>query len=213
MSLDGIDLLCVKNTKFLGIWIDENLTWDKHINELALKLKRNQKLLQMSKNFLSYQALLNLYYAQFHSHLSYSIITWGNMINKKHLTNLQRLQNTCIEILRNKTTDLVKIPKVEELIRLVNCKLGYKLANKLLPGQITKALTTNSMNKSLLKTHDYNTRNKNLPNMPKCSHKMYHNSYLTSALRDYQALPAITRELPNLVTFMRACKKLICRDK
>ena len=213
VSLDGIALPCVKSTKFLGIWIDENLTWDKHINELALKLKRNQKLLQLSKNFLSYHALLNLYYAQFHSHLSYSIITWGNMISRKHLTNLQRLQNTCIEILRNKTKSPIKTPNVEELIKLVNCKLGYKLANKLLPIQIAKALTTDSMKKSLLKTHGYNTRHKNLPNMPKCTNKMYHNSYLTCALRDYQALPAVTRELPTQSAFMRACKKIICSDK
>ena len=213
LSLDGIELPCVRHTKFLGVWIDENLTWDKHVNELALKLKRNQKLLQMSKKFLSYHALLNLYYAQFHSHLSYSIITWGNMISKKHLNNLQRLQNTCIEILKTKRKREVQIPNVDELIRLVNCKMGYKLTNNLLTSQIAKALTTDSLNKSLLKTHDYNTRNKHLPNMPKCSHKMYQNSYLTSALRDYQALPAVTQGSPNLTIFMSACKQIICSDK
>ena len=93
VSLDGIDLPCVKTTKFLGIWIDKNLTWDKQINELALKLKRNQKLLQMSKNFLSYHALLNLYYAQFRSHLSYSIITWGNMIESSCLNREGSTEN------------------------------------------------------------------------------------------------------------------------
>ena len=75
LELDGITLPFVKSTKFLGIWIDEHLNWSKHVSELTVKLKRGQKLLQLSKNFLSPHALQSLYYAQFHSHLSYSIIT------------------------------------------------------------------------------------------------------------------------------------------
>ena len=82
LELDGITLPIIKSTKFLGIWIDENLNWTKHVSKLSVKLKRSQKLIQVSKNFLSSHALQNLYYAQFHSHLSYGIITWGNMINK-----------------------------------------------------------------------------------------------------------------------------------
>ena len=71
-----------------------------------------------------------------------------------------------------------KIPNVNELIKLVNCKLGYRLINKLL--------------------HVYSTRSKVIPNLPVCKDKKYHDSYLVASLRDFQALPVVTRELPNL---------------
>ena len=163
LELDGEILPFVKNTKFLGIWIDENLNWSKHVSELATKLKRGQKLLQLSRNFLSPHALQNLYYAQFHSHLSYGIITWGNMINKSLITALQKLQNTCLAYLKLKNS---KILNVNELIKLVNCKLGYRLTKKLLPIKIAEAFATDANNKSLIKNHRYNTRNKLIPNIP-----------------------------------------------
>ena len=210
LELDGELLPFVKSTKFLGIWIDENLTWTKHVTELTVKLKRGQKLLQLSRNFLSPHALQNLYYAQFHSHLSYGIITWGNMISKGLLTTLQKLQNTCFSYLKLKHC---KIPDVTELIKLVNCKLGYRLTNKLLPIKIAEAFATDAQNKSLLKNHRYNTRNKLIPNIPSSKDKKYHDCYLVASLTDFQTLPAVTRELPNIHRFYKECKKIICRDK
>ena len=210
LELDGELLPFVKSTKFLGVWIDENLTWTKHVTELTVKLKRGQKLLQLSRNFLSPHALQNLYYAQFHSHLSYGIITWGNMISKGLLTTLQKLQNTCLSYLKLKHC---RIPDVTELIKLVNCKLGYRLTNKLLPIKIAEAFATDAHNKSLLKNHRYNTRNKLIPNIPSSKDKKYHDCYLVASLTDFQTLPAVTRELPNIHRFYKECKKIICRDK
>ena len=72
------------------------------------------------------------------------------MINKGLLTELQRLQNTCLGYLQLKNC---KIPNINELIKLENCKLGYRLINKLLPIKIAEAFATNANNKSLIKNH------------------------------------------------------------
>ena len=42
----------VKETKFLGVWLDDRLTWNKHLNVLENKIKQNKHLLQSAKNFL-----------------------------------------------------------------------------------------------------------------------------------------------------------------
>ena len=60
-----------KSYKLLGIWLDENLTYDDHVQKLCSKLTRALFFLRRSQNFLTDRALLSLYYAIFHSHLLY----------------------------------------------------------------------------------------------------------------------------------------------
>ena len=49
-------------TKFLGIWLNDNLSWESHIRQLTLNIKRNMILLRKSKNFLRNNAMLPVYY-------------------------------------------------------------------------------------------------------------------------------------------------------
>ena len=40
LKLNGKILYPTKSVKYLGIKIDENLTWNEHINDIAIKLNR-----------------------------------------------------------------------------------------------------------------------------------------------------------------------------
>ena len=71
-----------RQTKFLGIWLNDNLSWESHIHQLTLKLKRNLMLLKRSRNFLTKNALTLIYYGHFQSHLKYGILLWGSMLNQ-----------------------------------------------------------------------------------------------------------------------------------
>ena len=75
----------VKNTKFLGLWIDQTLSWNKHVSKLLLKLKSKLNLLQIGKKFLSTHALRVLYFAQIQSNLTYGIGIWGSLLNQGNL--------------------------------------------------------------------------------------------------------------------------------
>ena len=37
LSLDNVEIQCVNACKFLGVTIDQNLTWENHINQLSIK--------------------------------------------------------------------------------------------------------------------------------------------------------------------------------
>ena len=67
-----------KAAKFLGILIDENLTWKNHLSYINTKVPRALFSLKQVKHFLPKQCMKTLYYALIHSHLSYGILAWGN---------------------------------------------------------------------------------------------------------------------------------------
>ena len=71
IELGDIKLPRVPSTKFLGLWIDENLNWNEHHSKLKTKLKRNLTLLKQGMNYLNSSTKKILYYAQIYSHITY----------------------------------------------------------------------------------------------------------------------------------------------
>ena len=79
----------VSNAKILGLWIDEKLTWNIHVDKILTKVCSRVGLLKYSKNFLTTHAKKILYFAQIYSVLTYGIVVWGPMLNQVKLTDLQ----------------------------------------------------------------------------------------------------------------------------
>ena len=101
------------------------------------------------------------------------------MISQSTLKKIQKIMNICFSII----TGLAPTPeefrkekmmRLEDLIQIENKKLGYQLERKLLPSNLYNLLWTDSKNKTLQKTHHYNTRDKHLPKFPKASTNKYH---------------------------------------
>ena len=86
IELGDIKLPRVPSTKFLGLWIDENLNWNEHHSKLKTKLKRNLTLLKQGMNYLNSSTKKILYYAQIYSHIAYGLVLWGNMISNNKTT-------------------------------------------------------------------------------------------------------------------------------
>ena len=76
-----------KNTKFLGIIIDENLTWNDQSNALYNKVVTNKCLLMNAQNLLPGKILEQIYYAHVYSHLTYGLVIWGSMLTKRNKKN------------------------------------------------------------------------------------------------------------------------------
>ena len=97
--LDQAIPICTQ-TKFLGLWLDRNLCWDKHLSVTCSKMKQNLGLMRKCKNYLDNRTLRIMYYAHIHSHLSYSILVWGSTIKGSSLKKLQKIQNACIKTMQ-----------------------------------------------------------------------------------------------------------------
>jgi hypothetical protein len=67
----------VPSVKFLGLLVDDTLSWEKHINQIASKLNSACYAVQALTPLLSRNALKMLYFSYAHSFISYGIIFWG----------------------------------------------------------------------------------------------------------------------------------------
>ena len=197
--------------KFLGVWIDNKLNWNKHINTLTAKLKQNLQLLRMSNKFLTKTTKKLIYYAHMYSHITYGILLWGNMINQNSIKKIQKIMNlgfTLITGLNPSPGNFKKerMLRLNDLIHLENNKLGYQLEKALLPCNLHDLLWTDSRNKTLQKTHQYNTRAKHLPKLPKAFNNRYYKGFQFQSIKDYELTPVHIREAPTLKTFIKRMK-------
>ena len=99
LALSEKTITIQKETKFLGVWLDKDLKWDRQITETINGVKLRICLLKHGVNFLTRYAKKVLYFAQIHCILSYAIGAWGNMINLTQQKKLQRTQNQCIRLI------------------------------------------------------------------------------------------------------------------
>ena len=132
-----------------------------------------------------------VYYAHIHSRMQYGLLLWSNNISKDQLNKLQKIQTECLHLVAplNKSGNLNKylgILTVNSMIKLENYKFGYKLINKILPIKTQQLCYLDDKNKSLEKKHQYQTRNKELPNLPKQMNKAYRDSFLCIGLQSFQ---------------------------
>ena len=80
----------VKSIKFLGVLLDENLSWKDHIKYIENKVTKNIGLIYRAKLFLDKTSLLTLYYSYINTYLNYANLSWGST----NRTNLKKLQKS-----------------------------------------------------------------------------------------------------------------------
>ena len=69
----------------MGITIDNTLSWKQHIDTITPKLNKTCYIIRRSKLYLSNDAIKMVYYAFFHSVMSYGLIFWGHSTKSVYL--------------------------------------------------------------------------------------------------------------------------------
>ena len=169
-------------------------------------------MLQLGKHFLNHSSIKNMYYAHIHSHLTYSLFTWGCMINKRQLNDLMKIQKACVRIIcKNPSTYNSKvlfeqehILTLQNLIDVEVAKFGYKISCKLVPKPIQ-----NSMNaKGGKKTHNYHTCNKTAPNIQRHQSTQFNCSFLCRSISSYTNFPEDLKQTKSHKNFCTKVKRL-----
>ena len=98
LTINNIQIKRVKEAKFLGIIIDNKLSWDSHLKALNSKLKCEIGKLCRIRSSVPKRLFKDLYHTLFESHLSYGISVWGGVSNNK-LEPIFKTQKKCIRVL------------------------------------------------------------------------------------------------------------------
>ena len=147
-----------KSFKFLGVYLDECLTWQHHINHVTKKLNKGIFIINRFKHFFPYHILRMLYFSLIYSHLTYGIIVWGNSV---HSPAIFRLQKKVIRSLhkahfRSHTHNFFvasNLLKLEDIYKNQVALFMYNYFHGKLPASF--------LNFFPLHNHQYNTRGNN----------------------------------------------------
>ena len=193
--------------KFLGISIDEHLSWQKHLSQVNSKIARAMFAIRQVKHILSRDILRNLYFALIHPHLSYGILVWGNA-KQTILSKTKTLQKRAIRTINkaafNSHTDPLfrssQILKLDDLYHYTSSLFMFDYVNRNLPRSFDNVFPLNrdvQFNKE--------TRQSNLMYIQRCP------SCFSSNLPLY-SLPQVWNKWSNLasgVTSRGQFKKLV----
>ena len=161
LLLNGITLERLSFTKFLGVIIDDKLSFIRHITYIKSKISKGLGILLKARKYLKRKCLLNLYYSFIYPYLTYCVEAWGNTPDT-HIDPLIKLQKKVIRIITFspylahteplfKELNILPFPKV--VIQRIALQM-FKFTNKLLPSAISELFISNSA------VYKYNTRNR-----------------------------------------------------
>ena len=117
-------ILPTSHCKFLGVILDNKLTFRNHIDSILTKISRHSGILYKIRNNLPFSTRLNYYFAFIYPYLSYNVIVWGGTY-KTHLNPLITFHKRIIRIIcdagyRDHTNPLYKklnILKFEDIYK------------------------------------------------------------------------------------------------
>ena len=213
LEIRNIKIKPMKKVKFLGVWVDDNLTWQAHALDRAIKINKNRNLLRRGKTILDNHSKKLIYYGHIHSHLTYGLVNWGSMLNSRNLKKLEKLQNQCINLIepRQPTIKIYKkyrILKFKDLIDLELAKFGFKSMHNLLPNSINSLISTDHLGRSLIKDHVYNTRNKSIANNPPAKNNKYNKSFMNKGTTIFNNLLQEIKNATSINSFVNKFKKM-----
>ena len=78
LVVNDYEIRRVRKVKYLGLIVDENLTWEEHIHYICGKIKRGVGVLKQIRNFIPKDSLLMLYQTLVEPYYRYCSIVWGN---------------------------------------------------------------------------------------------------------------------------------------
>ena len=91
LKLNGKRLYPTNSVKYLGVKIDEHLTWKPQIDGISTKLNKANAILSKVRYFVDQKTLKAIYHAIFESHLYSSSLVWAHNFNStKRLFILQK---------------------------------------------------------------------------------------------------------------------------
>ena len=167
VDIDGTPIEHVTCTKFLGVIIDENINWKKHVEYISNKISKGIGILHRCREYLCTKSLVNLYYAFVYPYMTYCIHVWGSTYTS-NINCIIILQKRAIRIIsrvpsRSHTNALFTRYSMLKLRQIYFYQVGifmHKFYNDDLPDIFNNIFIKNEA------IHDHMTRQSKMYHLP-----------------------------------------------
>ena len=157
LMINGNNIEQVDEFNFLGLTINEYMSWSSHAKKVSNKVSRVLGVMNRLKHFLPFSALRLMYQSLVNCHLQFCILAWGYEYNRVY-----NLQKKALRIMTGSkynahTEPLFKqlnIMKLEDSFSLQCLKFYHKFKTNSLPKYFANIFTRNS------EIHSYGTRSR-----------------------------------------------------
>jgi len=169
ICIDGVLIETVNKTKFLGVIIDNKLSWKEHITYICNKISKGIGIVRKVKDLLNKQTLLTLYYTFIYPYLTYCNLVWGRAANV-HLSRLFLLQKRIIRIVC-KTSFFAHSEPLFKTCKVLNIYQINKYITGIFMFKYDKGLLPNifdNMFSRQIDVHSHSTRNRETFTLPIC---------------------------------------------
>ena len=209
ISIDNLPITEKKSTKFLGVTLDDNLTWNNHIHNVIISISKATGVLRRLKNMITKKALIMLYNALILPYIIYCNIVWGNC-NKTKINSILLLQKKAIRICTYSNyyehTDPIffqlKTLKITDIHKYQTAIFMFKYTQNSLPF-FQNAFTLNT------RIHSYPTRHCNDFHLNNPKLLLAHRSIRHNGPDIWNSLPHYIKQRTSLFSFKATMKKHI----
>ena len=207
LKIRDTSLQRTQSNKYLGVQIDEQLTWKKQIDLISKKVSRATAMLRCVSNISPQHILRNLYVSTVGPHFHYCASVCG-CCGKTEITKLQKLQNRAIPIITTSKFDapckplLLKLAlkSVQEIIDYNTNSMVFKSGNGLAPGYLSNLFVKNSHNASrILRDTSTNLR------IPKKNTLNGQKGFSYRGVKAWNNLPTEAKQTSSLTQFKKLC--------
>ena len=156
MTIDGHSIKQVKCVKSLGVHIDDNLSWNAHVDKISKLIASGIGALKRCRPFVSQAALQSIYNALIQSHFDSCSAVWGHC-GTSLANKLQILKNCAAHILTFSSYDSSPVPLFEQLNwkrlytqrQIQEAVLVYKSLHGLAPNYLSSLFSQRNISYSL----------------------------------------------------------------
>ena len=202
LSVDGQIIETAVEFNFLGIWLDNSLSFMKHYNDLYCKLLKASFIVRNTGKVLPTSCLRTLYFAHYHSRIMYCLFVWWPLLSKKCQESLYILQKRVVRALCKAPTNehclplfkREKILTIWDLATLEDYKLVYRVAKGISPLPIRRQYKIGCCVSSI-----------------KHSIALVNKSFLCKPVFKWQKLSQDLKQKSSLKAFSNAIKEQMCK--
>src|SRR6218665_3797070 len=161
ITINGVALQRVRETKFLGVIISDDLKWKKQVDLVVQRVSKVVGILYRTCHVLDKDILKLLYSTLLEPYITYCCTVWSSPYKNGNLDRLFKLQKAAVRVISHSSYlahsdslfSFLKIIKIYDLTHLAVLTFMYRAVNNLLSEKFSGFL------KIVHQVHSHDTRN------------------------------------------------------